>query len=166
MNDISYRKKINPKTKAIVVILGLILLGCLIGYIISIFSLQTIMTELDELPIKIDPVRINRSVTYYTVALICLGIEISLLAGLLYVYYDSYRKTKSRFLIGLNIFIIALFIKSVLSVLSLHTIATDYIRISPYVSRTFLTPGFNELNFVVYTFEILAISILLYLSME
>ena len=166
MNDISYRKKINPKTKAIAVILGLILLGCLIGYIISIFSLETIMTELDELPIKIDPVRINRSVTYYTAALICLGIEISLLVGLLYVYYDSYRKTKSRFLIGLNIFIIALFIKSVLSVLSLHTIATDYIRISPYVSRTFLTPGFTELNFVVYTFEILAISILLYLSME
>jgi hypothetical protein len=166
MNVISYRKKINPKIKAIAVILGLILLGCLVGYIISLISLQTIMTELEELPIKIDPVRINRSVTYYTAALICLAIEICLLIGLLYVYYDSYRKTKSRFLIGLNMFIIALFIKSVLSILSLHTIATDYIRISPYVSRTFLTPGFNELNFVVYTFEILAISILLYLSME
>lgn len=166
MSDISYTKKINPKTKAIGAVFGLIVIGILIGYGISLFSLQTIITKLNDLPIQIDPVRINRSVNYYTGALICLGIEIVLLIGLLYVYSDSYRKTKSRFLIGLDVFIIALFIRSVISVVSLHTVASDYIRISPYVSRTFLTPGFTELNFIVYIFEIIAISVLLYLSME
>lgn len=166
MTDIPYIKRISQKTKAIVTIIGLIAIGTVIGYVISIFSLQIIITELNKLPIQVDQTRINRSVTYYSSALICLTVQILLLIGLLYVYYDSYRKTKSRFLIGLNMFIIALFIRSLLSVVSLHNIATDYIRVMPYVSRTFLTPGFNMLDFIVYTFEIMALSILLYLSME
>jgi hypothetical protein len=157
MNDIPYTKKINPKTKAIVTIFVLIFIGIILGYIISISSLQIILGEINELPIQIDPLRINRSINYYTGALI---------VGLLFGYYDSFRKTKSRFLIGLNLFIIALLIRSVLSVISLYTIATDYIRVIPYVSRTFLTPGFSGLNFVLSIFEIIALSILLYLSME
>ena len=166
MNDIPYTKKISPKTKAIATILVLIAIGSIIGYAISIFSLQVIITELNKLPIQIDPVRINRSVNYYIGALVCLAVEMMILIGLLYVYIDSYRKTKSRFIIGLNMFILAFFIRSILAVFSLHNIATDYIRVSPYVSRTFLTPGFTELNFIVYVFEIIALSILFYLSME
>jgi hypothetical protein len=166
MNDIPYTKKITPRTKALVTICILIFIGIIIGYLLSIFSLQIIRAEIDELPIQVDPTRITRSVNYYTGALIFLSIEIILLVGLLYVYYDSYRKTKSRFLIGLNMFIIVLFIRSILSVVSLHSIATEYIRVIPYVSRTFLTPGFSALNFILYIFEIVALSILLYLSME
>jgi len=166
MNDIPYTKKINPRTKAFVTIIGLIFIGIIIGYLISLFSLQIILAEINELPIQIDPSRVTRSINYYTGALIFLSIQILLLIGLLYVYYDSYRKTKSRFLIGLNMFIIVLFIRSILSVVSLHTIATEYIRVIPYVSRTFLTPGFSVLNYILYLFEILALSILLYLSME
>lgn len=166
MNKIITLKKLNPQKKAVAIILILIGIGVMIGYSISLFSLDVITTELDKLTIQIDPVRIERSVTYYTAALICIGIELSILIGLLYVYCDSVRKTKSRFLIGLNMFILALFIRSILSVISLHNTATEYIRVSPYVSRTFLTPSFSELNFVVYGFEIIALSILLYLSME
>lgn len=166
MSDIPYTKKMSPKMKAIATIFVLIVIGSITGYIISIFSLQIIITQLNKLPIQIDPVRINRSVDFYTGALVCSAIVIVILIGLLYVYYDSYRKTKSRFLIGLNMFILALCIRSILSVVSLHTIATEYIQVSPYVSTTFLTPGFSALNFIVYAFEILALSILLYLSME
>ncbi len=166
MNDIPYTTKINPKTKAVIVILGLIFLGIILGYVISVFSLQIILNEIENLPVQIDSVRINRSIIFYTGALILISIEIALLMGLLYGYYDSYRKTKSRFLIGLNLFIIALLIRSVLSVISLYTIATDFIRVIPYVSRTFLTPGFSGLNFVLSIFEIIALSILIYLSME
>lgn len=166
MNAISYIKKINPRTKAIATVVGLIAIGIVAGYVIAVFSLEIITIELDKLPIKINSVRIDRSMMYYTGALICLTVEIALLIGLLYMYSDSFRKTKSRFLIGLNLFIIALLIRSILSVVSLHSTATEFIRVSPFVSRTFLTPGFNELNFVVYVFEIIAISILLYLSTE
>jgi hypothetical protein len=166
MNEVSFIKKLNPKIKAIVAIFALIIIGTIIGYFISVVSLEIILEELNKLTIQIDPVRINRSVNYYTGALICLSVEITLLIGLLFVYFDTYRKTKSPFLIVMNLFIIALFIRSILSIVSLQRIATDYIRLSPYVSRTFLTPGFDELNFIVYTFEIIAISILFYISME
>ena len=166
MKKIPLLKKLNPKTKAIITIFGLIIIGTIIGYIMSIFSLQIIITELNKLPIQIDTIRIDRSVNYYTGALICLSVEITLLIGLLYVYFDSYIKTKTRFLISLNIFILALFIRSIISVISLQNIANDFIKVSPYVSRTFLTPGFSELNFIVYTFEIIALSILLFISME
>lgn len=159
-------RTVNPKIKALVLIIVLLVAGVIIGYAISLFSLQIITAELEKLPIQVDPVRIARSINYYTAALICVVVEIVLLVGLLYMYYDSYRKTKSRFLIGLNMFIVAMLIRSFLSTFSLHNIATDYLRVSPFVSRTFLTPGFTEINFVVYIFEILAISILLYLSME
>jgi hypothetical protein len=83
MNDIPYTKKINPKTKAIVTIFGLIFIGIILGYIISIVSLQIILNEAKQLPIQIDPQRINRSINYYTSALIFLTIEITLLVGLL-----------------------------------------------------------------------------------
>ncbi len=166
MNEIPFTKKINPKTKAIVTIFGLIFIGVIIGYILSVFGLQILLEEVNKLPIKIDPIRITRSINYYTGAMIFLTIQISLLFGLLFVYYNSYRKTKSRFLIGLNMFIVVLFTRSILSVISLHSVAIEYIRVAPYVSRTFLTPGFSVLNFILYVFEIVAISILLYLSME
>jgi len=166
MNGASFIKKLNPKIKAIIAIFGLIVIGTIIGYFISVFSLEIILEELNKLTIQIDPIRINRSVNYYTGALICLSVEIVLLIGLLFVYFDTYRKTKSPSLIVMNMFIIALFIRSILSIVSLQRIATDYIRLSPYVSRTFLTPGFDELNFIVYSFEIIALSILFYISME
>lgn len=166
MNDIPYTKTITQRTKAFVVIVGLLFIGIIIGYVISLFSLQFIQAEIDELPIQIDQSRITRSINYYTGAMIFLSIQIMLLVGLFYVYFDSFRKTKSRFLIGLNMFIIVLFIRSILSVVSLHSIATEYIRVIPYVSRTFLTPGFSVLNYILYLFEVLALSILLYLSME
>ena len=159
-------KKLNPKVKAISAIIGLIIIGTIIGYLISVFSLQIIIAELNKLPIQIDPSRIDKSINYYTGALICLAVEIVLLIGLFYIYIDSYRKTKSIFLIGLNMFILALFIRSIFSVISIQNIATTYIQVSPIVYRTFLTPGFNELNFIGYTFEIIALSIFFYLSME
>jgi hypothetical protein len=166
MKKISIIKRLNPNARALASILALIIIGVLIGYIISNFSLQNILTELNKLPIQIDTIRIDRSINYYTGAIICLAIELTLLIGLLYVYFDSYRKTKTRFMISLNLFFLALFIRSLISVVSLHNIATDFIKVSPYVSKTFLTPGFSELNFIVYAFEIIALSIILFISME
>lgn len=166
MNDITFKKKMSPRTKAFVVITGLIFLGIIIGYILSMFSLQILVDRIENLPVQIDQTRITRSINYYIGAVIILTIELVLLIGVLYVYYDSYRETKSRFLIVLNLFIIALLVKSVLSIISLHTIAADYIQVIPYVSRTFFTPGFGVLNFILTGFEIIAISILVYLSME
>jgi len=163
MND---KNKINPRLKAFAAIVVLIFLGIVIGYIVSQFSLDILLDEIDNLPVQIDQSRISRSIDYYTGAVIILTVELVLLLGVLYIYIDSYRETKSRFLIVLNLFIIALVVKSILSIVSLHTVATDYIQVIPYVSRTFLTPGFTMISFVLTTFEIIAISILVYLSLD
>jgi len=166
MNEKVVKNKINPKAKGFIAIIVLIILGIFIGYIISQVSLQILIEEIDNLPVQIDETRINRSIDYYIGAIIILTIELVLLLGVLYIYLDSYKETKSRFLIVLNLFIIALVVKSILSIISLHTVATDYIQVIPYVSRTFLTPGFGILSFVLTTFEIIAISILVYLSLD
>jgi hypothetical protein len=166
MNDESFIKNLKPRTKAFIAIFGLILLGIAIGYIISFFSLDLLTEQINNLPIKIDQTRIDRSIDYYIGAVIILTIELVLLIGVLFVYLDSYRKIKTRFLIVLNLFLIALLVKSVLSIISLHTVAADYIQVIPYVSRTFLTPGFGILSFILTGFEIVAICILVYLSMD
>ena len=166
MNDMSLKKELNPRTKAFVLITGLILLGIIVGYGISQISLQILLEEVDNLPIKIDESRITRSIDYYIGAIIILTVELVLLIGIFIVYFDSYRKTKSRFLIVLNLFIFALLVKSVLSIVSLHTVALDYIQVIPYVSRTFLTPGFGVINFVLTGIEIVAMSIFVYMSTE
>jgi hypothetical protein len=166
MNDMPFMERIKPRTKALLVLTVLILIGILAGYIISYLSLEVLLDKVDNLTIKIDQIRIDRSVNYYIGAVIILTIELVLLIGVLFVYFDSYRKIKSRFLIVLNVFIVALLVKSILSIVSLHTIAADYINVIPYISRTFLTPGFSILSFILTGFEIAAISILVYLSMD
>ena len=110
MNKAHLIKNLNLKKKSIIIILVLIIIGIVTGYLISVFSLQIIITELNKLPIKIDTIRINRSINFYTGALVCVAVEIVLLIGILFVYLNSYRKTKSWFLLGLNVFILALFI--------------------------------------------------------
>jgi hypothetical protein len=166
MNKEPIKDAINPRIKALIAITGLIIVGIIIGYIISFISLEVLIEEIDNLPIQIDQSRITRSIDYYTGAVIILTIELILLIGVLFIYFKSYRETKSRFLVVLNVFIIALVIKSALSIISLYTIATEYIQVMPYVSRTFFTPGFGILNFILTAFEIIAISILVYLSMD
>ncbi len=166
MKNVRHINQINPKIKTMLIISGLILLGIFFGYIISIISLENIYTELDKLTIQIDPIRINRSINFYVGALICLSVEISLLFGILVMYMNSFRNTRSQFLIALNLFIIALLIRSLISIISLQNTATEFIKVSPFISRTFLTPGFSEFNFIVYIFEIMALCILLYISRE
>lgn len=166
MSEKLNKNKLNSRTKSFAVIAGLIILGIIVGYVLSHISLQILINEINDLPVKIDQSRITRSIDYYIGAIIILSIELVLLLGVLYFYYDSYKETKSRFLIVLNLFIIALVVKSVLSIISLHTVAVDYIQVIPYVSRTFFTPGFGILNFVLTGFEIIAISMLVYLSMD
>ncbi len=166
MKEKQYIKNLNPQVKTFLVIMGLIIAGVIFGYIISQFSLQTLIYEIENLPIQIDQSRISRSIDYYVGAVIILTIELVLLIGVLYVYLDSYKNIKSRYLIVLNLFIIALVVKSALSIISLHNVAIEYIQVIPYVSRTFLTPGFSILNFVITGIEIIAMSILVYIGME
>ena len=54
MNDMPFMERIKPRTKALIVITVLILVGILAGYIISYFSLEVLLDKVDNLTIKID----------------------------------------------------------------------------------------------------------------
>ncbi|MBN1281212.1 MAG: hypothetical protein JXA00_06145 [Candidatus Thermoplasmatota archaeon] len=166
MKDIPFKQTITPRTKAFLLLAVLIIIGISVGYLVSLLGLQGLTERINELPIQVDESRITRSVNYYKGAMVILTVELVLLLGVFFVYYDSYRKTKSRFIIVLNFFLLVLIIKSALSLVSLHTIAVEYIRFIPYISRTFLTPSFGLLSFVITAFEILAACVLVYISME
>ncbi|MCD6512583.1 MAG: hypothetical protein J7K61_03170 [Thermoplasmata archaeon] len=76
-------------------------------------------------------------------------INIFLLLALLIIYFDSYLKTKSSFMLGLVFFIGTLMIQSILSI--------------PVIRAFF---GFPYLFSLPYMFEMFALVILLVLSME
>ena len=89
--------------------------------------------------------------TLLTLSVSILCINISLLLGLLWIYADSFRKTKSSFMLGLLLFIGVLFVQSVLSlVLFSHS----------------LNENLSLYGILPNMFETIALVILLYLSME
>ena len=77
MNNITFANKISPRTKSLIIITVLILLGIIIGYIFSQISLQILINEIENLPIQIDQTRITRSINYYIAAMIFLTVYFS-----------------------------------------------------------------------------------------
>ena len=80
-------------------------------------------------------------------------INTSLLFGLLIIYLYSFFRTSSSFLLGLSIFIGVLFVKSVLSMVALHTALSG-------------VGAFSLMAALQNMFETIALVILFYLSME
>jgi len=148
MNDIPSSKQMNPKTKAIALIMVLLLVGMIIGVAISTVSIEYVKNRRG----KTVDIRVMRYVaTLYTLSTVIICMNILLLVGLLWMYGDSFRKTKSSFLFGLLIFIAVLFIQSVLSLPILQA------AVGESLSLIGILPNL---------FETIALIILLYLSME
>ena len=94
-------------------------------------------------------------------------VDIILLLGILWIYLDSYRKTKSSFMLGLTFFIGVLFTRSIVTLVTIHSLFIEYVRAIPVLTKAFVIGGgFGTFSFFLNIFEIIAISILLYLSME
>jgi hypothetical protein len=166
MKEIPYKNKINPKLKAVIVILGLIFIGVIIGCIVSVVGLGFIRDVLQNLDIQPTQIQERRFTTLYTVSIVINCIDATLLVGILLLYIDSYRKTKSSFLMGLIFFIGVLFSRSILSLVTIQSLFTEYIQLLPSLAQAISTTGVGSFSFLLNVFEIIAISILLYLSME
>jgi len=153
MSDIPYKKELDPKTKAIAVIVVLLIVGMIFGFIISQLSLGYVGKYIDRL--KNESPMIARYITdMYTLGTIFICTNIFLLLGLLGIYVDSFRKLKSSFIFGLILFIGVLLVQSIISLPILH-----------------FTVGYSSYNPSLFgilpnIFETLALVILLYLSME
>ena len=166
MKDNPYKNKINPKMKALIIILVLFIIGIIIGQIISNIGIILIKQTAENLGIDISEAVEKRLISGYIWLVTIICIDVVLLISLLWIYFDTYQKTKSSFILGLNFFIGILLIKSIFQIAYLFTLFNNSIRQLPSVLITLGTSGFGILGFLINIFEIMAISILLYLSIE
>ena len=166
MEKIPYKNKIGQKTKALITILSLFLIGIIAGQIIANVGIANIKEIAENLDIDIGSKAAKWLLRGYNWLITVTCIDIVLLIGLLYIYLNLFKETKSSFMLGLNFFIVILLIKAVLSIAYLFTFFNESIVNLPNTLKTMGTTGFGVLGFFINIFEIIAISILLYLSME
>lgn len=153
MGDIPYKEKMNPKTKAIAIIIVLLFVGMVVGVVISQVSINYAKRRARNLDTAVQRL-VQAFGDIYTLGTSIICMNIFLLLGLLGIYLDTFRKTKSSFIFGLLLFIGVLFIQSILSLPILQA-ALGYTAMN--VSLLGILPNM---------FETIALVILLYLSME
>jgi hypothetical protein len=157
MSETSSKKEIDPKIKAMAIIIILLLLGVIVGLALSHVSIayakKRVSEQLEKVSQRLE-MFIQAYADMYTLGTTIICINIFLLLGLLIIYSDSFRKTKSTFLFGLLLFIGVLFIQAILSL----PILQAGLGYGSYdISLSGVLPNF---------FETIALAILLYLSME
>ena len=147
----------NPKEKMLAVLLILLILGVVMGAILSKASLSYVERQArrqGRLDSSIARGVWNAFVGMYTLGTIIICMNLMLLLGLLGAYIQSYRRTKSSFLLGLIMFLGVLVAQSLLSLPILHV----SVGTALYQSNIFtILPNL---------FETIALIILFYLSME
>ena len=166
MKDNPYKNEISPKMKIFIIILSLFIIGIIIGQIISNIGIILLKQTAEGLGIDISSDLVKRLINSYIWLITIICIDAILLISLLWIYFHTYRKTKSSFILGLNFFIGILLIKSILSIAYLFSLYNNSIRQLPTVLTSLGNSGFGILGFFLNIFEIISISILLYLSME
>ncbi|VVB60092.1 Uncharacterised protein [uncultured archaeon] len=167
MKDFPYKNTISPKAKAVIVIASLIFIGIAVGFIFSTIGFHSIKDAIQQSGYQTTDAQERRFSLLYTASMIINCVDIILLIGILWIYLDSYRKTKSSFMLGLTFFIGVLFTRSIVALVTIHSLFIEYVRAIPVLTKAFVIGGgFSTFNFFLNIFEIIAISILLYLSME
>jgi hypothetical protein len=167
MKDVPYKNTISPKAKVLIVIASLIFIGIVVGYIFSTIGFNFIKDAIQQSGYQATAVQERRFSLLYTVSMIINCVDIILLVGILWIYLDSYRKTKSSFMLGLTLFIGVLFTRSIVTLITVHSLFIEYVRAIPVLTKAFVIGGgFGTFSFFLNVFEIIAISILLYLSMD
>lgn len=166
--DIPYNKKMDPKAKALMLIFILLLVGAVAGIIIS-------KTSLGFLEYRIAQGARNVStqpywpgfVNNYTMMTIIISMNLCLLIGLLVSYIKSFKITKSSFLLGLVLFLMVLFVQSLLSLPFLN-ILMNVSYLAPRLEITYLLASYQNVvvPMLANMFETIAIIILYYLSQE
>ena len=159
------KPKMDPKAKAIAILFLLLVIGVVIGLVVSFFGLRIIDRQITERikdvtqgsqPWVVDQIKQNwnRFSDMYRMITIIICMNLSLLFGLLYTYFKSFTQTYSPFLMGLVLFLCVLFVQSLLSLPIIQHL----------VGQTISDIGL--FNVLPNLFETLALIILFYLSSE
>lgn len=167
MKDFPYKNTISQKSKSLIVISSLIFIGIIVGLIFATIGMNSIIEAIQQAEYNITDMQERRFSLIYTTSMIINCVDLILLIGILWIYLDSYRKTKSSFMLGLTFFIGVLFTRSLVSLVTIHSLFIEYVRAIPILTKAFVIGGgFGTFSFFLNIFEIIAISILLYLSMD
>jgi len=175
---INEEKNLIYNKKALKIILILIILGVTTGLILSAVFIDEAnqrIVDMEDRDIPFNPFEnFNpQSLTTSDIILPSLGviiicISIYLLIGLIFIYIKIFLKTSSKYIVGLLFFLTPLFIQSILSVNTLRSLfvssAIPYTHIRESIGFGF--GGLGGIIVVVSIFEIIGLSILLYLSTE
>jgi hypothetical protein len=162
---------INPRVRSLLLIGSLLLLGLITGMIISTISSPYVLEQIENSPPEISDFELteeikSKIVNVYTVITTILCMDIALLLGLLYVYIQTYRKTKSRYLVGFSLFIGVILAKSITFLASSTPLISESIRFYPAYIHVMSGSRFGPFAIYFTIFEIIAMCILMYLSTE
>ncbi len=180
MNQIPINEEKNSiyNKKAIKIILLLVTLGIITGLILSaVFVNEANQRIADmeerEMPsppgVDFNPEPLTTSdIILPSLGVIIICISIYLLLGLIFIYIKIFLKTNSKYIVGLLFFLTPLFIQSVLSVNTLRSLFVSSAIPYPHIRESigFGFGGLGGIIVIVSLFEIIGLSILLYLSAE
>lgn len=168
------KTRMDPKAKAIAILFILLVVGAIVGIAISQIGLNSIDDDTKgEIILKkagsdykgerARQAALNSPIgkelwadfsDMYTMVTTVICMNLALLLGLLIVYIDSFKKTKSTFLMGLVLFIGVLFAQALFSLPTLQFFIGQFIF------------DIGLFNVIPNLFETIALIILFYLSME
>ena len=177
---IKEEKNIVYNKKAIKIILLLFVFGIITGLILSVIFVNEANQRIDEMVemynhispfIVFTPEHLTISdIILPSLGVIIFCISIYLLIGLIIVYITIFLKTNSRYIAGLLFFLAPLFIQSILSINTLRSLfVSSKIPHEFEIIRQSIGFGFGGLGGIIVMvsiFEIIGLSILLYLSTE
>jgi len=158
-------EKYDPKIRAILQLFILLVIGAIIGLILSygsLFVLQRRIGSVDEYRAIWNSFRTN-----FIIETMVISLNLTLLFGLFRTYLRDFRKKQSPFLFGLIIFLLVLFIQSLLN-LPLLNILTSVISIGPQRGFAGILLSYQSAIFSIIAnfFETIALIILFHLSNE
>lgn len=164
--------------KAVRIIVILVILGIITGSLLSLFFLNEANQRIENIensdrpPFPGEEFN-NEPLTTSDIILPTLGVIIVcistfLLLGLIIVYVKIFLNTSSKYIVGLLFFLTPLFIQSIFSINTLRSLfvssAIPYFHIRESIGFGF--GGLGGILIMVSIFEIIGLSILLYLSSE
>ena len=155
----------DPKVKAILMLFTLLIIGVIIGLIVSFGSLGILQRRIGD----INTIRIIWTAfsTNFIIDSIIICMNLTLLLGLFWSYKNDFKKTQSPFLLGLILFIVVLLIQSFLS-LPILNVLTSVITIGAKQGFTNILLTYQSAIFsiIAHFFETIALIILYHLSNE
>jgi magnesium-transporting ATPase (P-type) len=166
--------------KSILLIIALVIGGIITGLILSAVFVNEANDRIlhfnDEFgpggfpggQITVEPLTTSE-ILLPSLGVIIVCISVFLLIGLIAVYIKVFSKTKSKYVAGLLFFLVPLFVQSIFSVNTLRSLFVSSAIPFGHGIRESIGFGFGGLGqilVIVSVFEIIGLSILLYLSNE